>query len=440
MVSMENENENGRGAGDPRPDEGWASGPGAGPQGYGTRPAPGSYGHTQPEPGGSGPWQPTTAFPPQPGGEPIPPEQPGAGQPSRGSGGTGRGLIVAGVILAMVLSGALGGWIGATVAGGNGGVGLSSPINAEQPESDAPDGTVEAVADKVLPSVVSIEVSGQSGRGEGSGVVLSRDGMIITNHHVVAAAAAGGRIEVQFEDDSSAPATVVGSDPATDVAVIRADIDRPLTPIALGTSSTLDEGQSVAAVGSPLGLSGTVTTGIVSALERPVRAGGPQSDQSTVIDAIQTDAAVNPGNSGGALVNMDGELVGVNSAIASVGPGGSGSIGLGFAIPIDQARRVADQIIKQGYATHAVLGVTVSDVPEADGALVRGTQPDGPAAGSGLEEGAVITQVGDRAIDDSDALVATIRSHVPGDTVTVTYAARGGEEPTTVDVELGEAR
>ena len=191
-------------------------------------------------------------------------------------------------------------------------------------------------------------------------------------------------------------------------------------------------------MGSPLGLSGTVTTGIVSALDRPVRAGGAQSDQSTVIDAVQTDAAVNPGNSGGALVNMNGELVGINSAIASTG--GSGSIGLGFAIPVDQARRIADQLIKQGYATRAVLGVSVSDTPQGYGALVRSVEPGGPAEQAGIEEGAVITKVGDRVIDDGDALVAAIRSRAPGDTVSVTYAAREGAETTSTDVALGEAR
>ncbi|MFN3601930.1 MAG: S1C family serine protease [Dietzia sp.] len=456
------ENENDRGPGDPRPGDEWASGPGAGPGGYGQRPGgenpyaahdagrqpgpaeagepqpgqpgqPGQYGHVQPNQGWGGPGQPTAALPPQPaygGGDP--------GTPT--SAKSGRGLLVAGVVAAMLISGGLGGWIGATVAGGGDGVRLASPITATQPEGRAPDGTVESVADTVLPSVVSIDVRGQAGRGEGSGVVLTQDGLIITNNHVIAMAATGGQIEVRFNDGSKGPATVVGTDPATDIAVIKADTDRPLTPIALGSSSTLDEGQAVAAVGSPLGLSGTVTTGIVSALDRPVRAGGAQSDQNTVIDAIQTDAAVNPGNSGGALVNMNGELVGINSAIASLGSGNSGSIGLGFAIPVDQARRIADQLIKQGFATRAVLGVSVSDQPDTDGALVRTTEVGGPAVQAGIEEGALITMVGDRLIEGGDALVAAIRSRAPGETVSVTYAARVGEQPTTVDVVLGEAR
>lgn len=340
----------------------------------------------------------------------------------------------------MLVSGGLGGWIGATVADGSGGGTLPSPISASQPSNPAPDGTVEAVAEKVLPSVVSVDVRARDGRGEGSGVVLTPDGLIITNTHVIGMAAQGGQIQVRFDDGSKAPATIVGTDPATDIAVIQADTTRSLTPIALGTSATLTEGQAVAAVGSPLGLSGTVTTGIISALERPVRAGGAQSDQSTVIDAVQTDAAVNPGNSGGALVNMDGELVGINSAIASLGSGNSGSIGLGFAIPVDQARRIADQLIKQGYATRAVLGVSVSDSPEGDGSLVRSVEPGGPAELAGIEEGAVITGVGERRIEGGDALVAAIRSQAPGDTITVTYDPREGDQPTTVDVVLGEAR
>ena len=472
MGGMENEND--RGAGDPRPGDGWSSGAGAGPSGFGHRPTPENpYGppHAGPAQPGSAqpgpaqnPYGPAQAGPAQPG--PAQPGQYGPGQPHQSWGGpgqptsafaaqpaygdggpsapapqkSGRGLLAAGIVAAMLISGGLGGWIGATVAGGEGGTRLSSPINASQPVGNAPDGTVEAVADKVLPSVVSIDVRAQAGRGEGSGVVLTQDGLIITNSHVIALAANGGQIQVRFDDGSTAPATVVGTDPATDIAVIKADTTRSLTPIALGTSATLDEGQAVAAVGSPLGLSGTVTTGIVSALERPVRAGGEQSDQNTVIDAIQTDAAVNPGNSGGALVNMNGELVGINSAIASLGSGNTGSIGLGFAIPVDQARRIADQLIKQGFATRAVLGVSVSDSPEIDGALVRSTEVGGPADQAGLEEGAIITKVGERIIEGGDALVAAIRSRAPGETISVTYASRVGEEPTTVDVVLGEAR
>lgn len=474
MAGMENEN--GRGSSGRGPGDEWSQGAGAG-RAAGTGAGQGPYGQPgagqqypgqpqyagQPQyPGRSGqPMQPghtqypgqppQTGQPMQPGhtqypGQPTQPMQPGQPFPPGGPDPaqapqkkSGKGLLAAGVVAAMLVSGGLGGWVGASVAGGGAG-GLSSPISTSQPESQAPDGTVESVADKVLPSVVSIDVRAERGRGEGSGVVLSTDGLIITNSHVVGMAAQGGRIEVRFDNGTTAPATIVGTDPATDIAVIKAETSAPLTPIALGTSANLNEGQAVAAVGSPLGLSGTVTTGIVSALDRPVRAGGAQSDQSTVIDAIQTDAAVNPGNSGGALVNMNGELIGINSAIASMGQGTSGSIGLGFAIPVDQARRIADQLIKQGYATRAVLGVSVSDSPEGEGSLVRSVESGGPAAQAGIEEGVVITQVGERLIEGGDALVAAIRSRAPGETITVTYADGVGGEPMTVDVVLGEAR
>lgn len=457
------DNENGRVPGGPGSGDEWASGAGAGPWGHADRPhGPSPYAarnpyaehtpHDAPQspytgqvpgqafarggdegpPGGA---QPTTAFPPAGAG----PQVVAPGHEPRAARGSGRGLLIAGIVAAMLVSGGLGGWVGASVAGGAGG-GLASPISISQPDGQAPDGTVESVAEKVLPSVVSVDVRAQAGRGEGSGVVLTQDGLIITNSHVIGMASDDGQIQVRFEDGTKAPATIVGTDPATDIAVIKADTSSALTPISLGTSANLTEGQAVAAVGSPLGLSGTVTTGIVSALDRPVRAGGAQSDQSTVIDAIQTDAAVNPGNSGGALVNMNGELVGINSAIASLGQQNSGSIGLGFAIPVDQARRVADQLIKQGFATRAVLGVSVSDSPEGNGALVRSVEPDGGAEQAGIPEGALITAVGDRVIEGGDALVAAIRSEAPGETITVTYAAGEGEQPITVDVELGEAR
>ena len=457
MEPMENENDTG--APDPRRGDDWAQGPGAGPGGFWHRPTgQNPYGAPQPGPAQPGPAQPGPAQPgPMQFGGAAPtagwggpdgptaayPAQPGAGPGETGPvapRSSGRGLPAAGLVAAMLVSGGLGGWIGATVAGGNNGPGLSAPVNTAQPVGTAPDGTVEAVADKVLPSVVSVDVRAQAGRGGGAGGVPPPGGAVLPHKPPIAMAANAGRIQVRFDDGTTAPATIVGTDPATDIAVIKADTTRSLTPIALGSSATLDEGQAVAAVGSPLGLSGTVTTGIISALNRPVRAGGEQSDQSTVIDAIQTDAAVNPGNSGGALVNMNGELVGINSAIASLGSGNSGSIGLGFAIPVDQARRIADQLIKQGYATRAVLGVSVSDAPDTDGALVRATEPGGPAERAGIRDGAVIVKVGDRVTEGGDALVAAIRSRAPGDTVSVTYAARVGDQPTTVDVVLGEAR
>lgn len=322
---------------------------------------------------------------------------------------------------------------------------VASDASSQAPEaasaSQAPAGSIQQVADTVRPSVVSIAVRTPRGEGAGSGVVIDSGGLILTNNHVVAPAAEGADLSVTFEDGSEAAADVVGRDPATDLAVIRAEDVSGLQPATLGDSSDLQVGQDVVAIGSPLGLSGTVTTGIVSAEHRAVRAGGgeaPGEDRSTVIDAVQTDAAINPGNSGGPLVNMDGEVVGINSAIASLGTtrgGGSGSIGLGFAIPINQAQPIARQLTDTGSATHAQLGVHVTNVREADGAGVVRVQSGGAAEEAGLRSGDVVTQVSDRPVDSADALVAAIRSHRPGDTVEITFVRDSSEQ--TTKVKLG---
>ena len=301
--------------------------------------------------------------------------------------------------------------------------------------------SVEQVAKAVLPSVVSLEVSSSRGAGTGTGVILSSDGLILTNNHVAGAAGQGGSIVVTFNDGSTARASVVGLDPVTDLAVVKAKGVSGLQPAALGDSNDLKVGQEVVAIGSPLGLQGTVTSGIVSALDRPVRTGGEQSDQTTVIDAIQTDAAINPGNSGGPLVDMSGRVIGINSAIASLGATmgqQSGSIGLGFSIPVDQARNVAQQLEDSGKAQHALLGVSVGQErpgSTAVGALVASVNPGSAAEQAGLRTGDLITKVGDRRIDSSDALVAAIRSEKPGEQVSITYT-RGGSS-TTVTVTLG---
>jgi len=306
--------------------------------------------------------------------------------------------------------------------------------------SDTADGAVERVASAVLPSVVSILVRTPAGGGGGTGVTLSSDGLILTNNHVVESAAQGGSITVTFTNGDSATAQIVGRDPATDLAVIQAEDVSGLTPAQLGSSADLTVGEEVVAIGSPLGLSGTVTSGIVSALNRPVRAGGGQdaTAQNTVIDAIQTDAAINPGNSGGPLVNMSGQVVGINSAIATLGGGlggQSGSIGLGFAIPIDQARDIADQLANGGTAEHAQLGVSVGNAATPNGetaARVASVVPGGGADGGGLRAGDVITGIDDRRVESADALIAAVRSHQPGDEVRVTYLRDGDERMTTV--------
>jgi len=346
------------------------------------------------------------------------------------------------------------------------------------PAANAPVGTVEQVAAKVVPSVVMIETDLGRQSEEGSGIILSSDGLILTNNHVVATAAnpghpappregggprepdgprepggprepdsdrAGGtpKTTVTFSDGRTAEFTVVGADPTTDIAVVRVQGASGLTPISLGSSANLRVGQPVMAVGSPLGLEGTVTTGIVSALNRPVSTTGETGNQNTVLDAIQTDAAINPGNSGGALVNMSGQLVGVNSAIATLGGDSadaqSGSIGLGFAIPVDQAKRIADELIKTGTASHASLGVQVTNDKGTPGAKVVEVVPNGAAAAAGLPSGVVVTKVDDRTVNSADALVAAVRSKAPGEKVTLTFKDPSGDTK-SVQVTLGKAQ
>jgi putative serine protease PepD len=356
----------------------------------------------------------------------------------------------------VLVAGGVGGAVGYEAASAGGGTSVlsSAPSGSGAPAVAAP-GSVEQVAQTVLPSVVQLEGSS----GEGSGVVISADGLILTNAHVLEAGqapqqqsplgsprsapegGAGGQgLTAVFQDGNRAPVQVVGTDPGADLAVVRAQGVSGLTPATLGSSASLQVGQEVVAVGSPLGLSGTVTTGIVSALQRPVASGGAQSGQATVLDAIQTDAAINPGNSGGALVDMQGRVVGITSAIASLGQssgGPSGSIGLGFAIPIDQAARIGNELVTQGFATRAVLGVGVTE--GSDGAVLGQITPGGPAATAGLAQGDVVSRVDGRLIPDADSLVAAIRSQQPGATVTLTVTSPGGE-PRQVPVTLGSER
>ncbi|WP_084485592.1 S1C family serine protease [Nocardia beijingensis] len=365
------------------------------------------------------------------------------------------GLAVGAVALALV-SGGVGGAVGALVTHGDDGrAPVTNALDAPKPNVsnavNAPAGSTQAVAQKVLPSVVMIKVASSKAEGEGSGVILSSDGLILTNNHVAAGGGPSAKMEVVFSDGSSAPATLVGADPVSDLAVIKVSGKTGLTPIELGSSGNLQVGQPVVAIGSPLGLAGTVTTGIVSALNRPVVTTGDGSEAaavSPVIDAIQTDAAINPGNSGGALVDGSGKLIGINTAIATLGPtemagGQTGSIGLGFAIPVDQARRVADELIKTGKATYAQVGITVSrqqdPTQQVSGAKVRDVTPDGPAARAGIPPGAVVTKLDDRPIDSGNALVAAVRSHQPGDKVKVTYTDDQGNNAKTVEVTLSGA-
>ena len=331
----------------------------------------------------------------------------------------------------------------------------SADNTVEVPSAPA-NGNVEQVAAAVLPSVVKINVTGRTEAGSGSGIVLSKDGDILTNNHVVAVAGRSGSITVNFNDGSSARAHIVGTDPVTDVAVIRAEGVHGLQPARIGSSSSLRVGQSVIAVGSPYGLNATVTSGIVSALNRPVSVSTAQQQQpfdpfgqmvpqqqqqgpstDTTYPAIQTDAAINPGNSGGPLVDLAGRVVGINSSIRTSGSsttGEGGSIGLGFAIPVDEVMPVVDQLLHHEAPTHARLGVTVSDTRGGSlqqGALVRAVDPSAAGKAAGLKPGDVITKVDNEVISDSEALVATIRGHRPGDKVTLTYVRNGQNATTT---------
>jgi putative serine protease PepD len=367
------------------------------------------------------------------------------------------GALTAGAVAVAIVSAGIGGGVALLVqpdrpSASSSVTGLAPSV----PAASLPAGSVEQVAAKVVPSVVKLEVDLGKQSEEGSGIILSSDGLILTNNHVVAAAkdgpggpgAPGGpaaaQTKVTFADGRTTTFTVVGTDPSSDIAVVRAQGASGLTPITLGSSGNLRVGQDVVAIGSPLGLEGTVTTGIISALNRPVAAGGDAQNQNTVLDAIQTDAAINPGNSGGALVNMNGELVGVNSAIATLGGDAgpaaqSGSIGLGFAIPVDQAKRIADELIQSGTASHASLGVQAGNDAGVDGAKIVEVTNGGAAAAAGLPSGVVVTKVDDRVIGSADALVAAVRSKAPGDKVTLTYLDPSGK-PQTVQVTLGKAQ
>lgn len=303
-------------------------------------------------------------------------------------------------------------------------------------------GSISDIADRVLPAVVSIEVTFGDLGGTGSGVVVEEDGYILTNNHVISGAVDNqdSTIRVVFSDSSASAARIVGRDPASDLAVLK--VEKPGLAVAtLGSSQDVVVGDPVVAIGSPLGLAGTVTTGIVSALDRPVRLAGQGTDTEAVISAVQTDAAVNPGNSGGALVDASGAVIGINTAIASLGgpAGQGGSIGLGFAIPIDSARSIGEELITTGTAIHASLGVNTQTVTdgERDGAQVNNVDAGGPAANAGLQEADVIIAIGDREIRSSEELVVAVDAYEPGDTISVEFVR--GRNSQTVEAVLVRA-
>ena len=370
---------------------------------------------------------------------------------SRGVGGLGAGAIVsimAGALTMALVAALFGGLAGAyLVRRGDGG---DSSLPAASTGSVArPKGSIGDIAARSLPSVVTIRIKGPEAAGTGSGFVVRKDGYILTNNHVVAGAKAKDKITVLFSDGKSSDATVVGRDESYDLAVIRVN-RRNLPVLALGPSSSVVVGDPVIAVGAPLGLDSTVTSGIISALNRPVSAGGSGDSTSSFINAIQTDAAINPGNSGGPLLDMAGQVIGVNSAIARVassegGGGQSGNIGVGFAIPSDQARKTAEQLIATGKATHPVIGIMIDTTYDGEGVKIataarNGSPPitkGGPAEKAGLRAGDIIIKFAGRPVTDPAEFVVAIRAKSVGEVVELTV--RRGRAELTVKMTLQAA-
>ena len=383
------------------------------------------------------------------------PTPPLAGPPpadARQRGRSGRAKFAAAVIATSLLVGGAAGVGGAAAwdawqpdeSSGSTATTRTTSQVVDTPDRAAADGTVAQVAQEVLPSVVKIDVSSGQESGSGSGIVLSSDGQILTNNHVVEVAGDSGSISVSFNDGSSAPAKILGTDPLTDTAVIQAEGVDGLTPATIGKSSDLQVGEGVVAIGSPFGLESTVTSGIVSALDRPVDVGSDAEGNSTTYPAIQTDAAINPGNSGGPLVDLNGHLVGINSSIRTSSSSASeqgGSIGLGFAIPIDEVMPIVEQMINGETPTHARLGISVSDIANqsgaevTEGAAIQDVTNGSTADSAGLQQGDVITKVDDQLIAGADSLVATIRSYRPGDEVTVTFDRDGDTQTARLELD-----
>jgi putative serine protease PepD len=396
--------------------------------------------HPGPFPGRPGP-QPGAEQPPV-----VPPwAQPvGVDQRDPARAGRGRRIFVAGA--AAVLIALAGGGIGAAtvLAMDDGGIAAVQTGNSSVTRV-VDRSSLAQIAAAVQDSVVSID----TGSGEGSGVVLSADGYVLTNNHVVATAQ-GDTVDVVFANGKKATARIVGTDARTDLAVVKANDVSGLKPAALGDSAKMQVGDTVLALGSPLGLEGSVTAGIISAKDRTIRSnpdqqtpqdpfgGGRQQQQAatSMSGLLQTDAPINPGNSGGALVNTAGEVIGINTAIATSGQG-SGSIGLGFAIPSNKAKQVADDLIAGNKVSHPALGVSVTEA-EGGGALVNSVTPDSAAAKAGLQQGDVVTQVNGKAVNDSDDLVGIVQSGKVGDRMTIQFTRDGAQK--TVTATLAESQ
>ncbi|MEV5198062.1 trypsin-like peptidase domain-containing protein [Streptomyces sp. NPDC053720] len=362
----------------------------------------------------------------------------------------GMGGLVAAVAAAALIAGGIGGALGYWAADRNGSGSTTVSASANPQDLKRDPGTVAGVASRALPSVVTIDAQGGDGEGgTGTGFVYDKEGHILTNNHVVASAADSGQLTVTFSNGKKYGAEVVGRAKGYDVAVLK--LKNPpsgLAPLSLGNSDQVAVGDSTIAIGAPFGLSNTVTTGIISAKNRPVASGDGSSGSNSYMSALQTDASINPGNSGGPLLDARGAVIGINSAIqstgSSVGQTQAGSIGLGFAIPINQATNVAQQLIKTGKPVYPVIGATVAMDEKTGGAVipdqgVGGTtavSKDGPADRAGLKPGDVITKFNDTVIDSGPTLIGEIWTHKPGDRVTLTYTRDG--RTATAEVTLGE--
>ena len=366
------------------------------------------YGHNQP------PARPQNYY--------LPPSAQQVPGPTRNGKGSGHGAKVSvGLAVGMAfIAGAVGGVAGNLANGSSLFDSQASLVATTNVVERSPE-SVSAIAARVLPSVVSISTRSSMGSGTGTGFVIRSDGYILTNNHVVENVLQSGTLNVSFNDGKVVRGKIVGVNPAYDLAVIK--VTRTGVPaLQFGDSDKVQVGDSVIAIGSPLGLSGTVTSGIISAKNRAVTAGDGQSE-SSFINALQTDAAINPGNSGGPLVDKTGAVVGVNSAIATLGSSfgsQSGSIGLGFAIPINQARRTAEELIKTGKSSYPILGISVDTNYGEGGARVAAVSPNGPAEGAGIEVGDIIIDLDGRKITNSDELIVAIRDKAPGDRVSIT--------------------
>lgn len=413
---------------------------------------PPAHGTAVPEPQtpADNPWHRYDPWAPVP---PAPLQQNGVGPVGGRPGARGRGLVLGAVLLAL-LSGGVGGAAGSYLERHHGDGDRVQLPQAERDESvgRAPD-SVAGIAARALPSVVTLRVRGTGAAGTGTGFVLDGRGHILTNNHVVEPAGADGGITVTFSGGETAKAEVVGRDSGYDLAVVKVSGVDGLRPVVLGNSDNVAVGDPVVAIGAPFDLANTVTSGIISAKERPITAGGGNGDRSDVsyVDALQTDASINPGNSGGPLLDARARVVGINSAIRSADSGSelggtqAGSIGLGFAIPINQGKRVAEELINTGRATHPVIGVTLDMDYTGDGARV-GTNGDdggpavttgGPGDRAGLEGGDVITAVDGRRVHSGEELIVRIRAHRPGDRLELSLLRGGGER--TISLVLGSS-